>query len=230
MSQKGMARLAGLLYALAGGTGVFSYLYLPATFITAGDAGATARNIAEGASIYRLGIVSEVVSSLLLLCLAFTLYELLKDFGRSYARLMLSLIIVAVGVAVLNIVHLVAPLVLASSAASMSAFSTPQLDALALLFLKLRGNGVMLAQVFWGLWLLPFGLLVIRSGLFPKLLGVLLIGSCVAYVADSLAYFLSPGLLHILRRLLQPIEGLGEGSMMLWLLIVGVRRPMAPPN
>jgi len=226
-SPKAAARLAGVLYVLAGATGVFSYLYLPGAFIAPGDATETARRITDGALTYRLGIASDLASSIFLLLLALSLYELLKDHDRRYARLMVSLVAVAVAVAVVNVLKFIAPLILLSGADFLSAFSKPQQDALALVFLKLRSSGLALAQVFWGLWLFPFGLLVIKSALFPKILGVLLISACLAYVAQSLTFLVLPAYVHVVALVTQPIEGLGEGLMILWLLIKGTREPAA---
>ena len=79
-----------------------------------------------------------------------------------------------------------APLVLLSGADFLSVFSKPQLDALALAFLRVRSNGTSVAMVFWALWLFPFGVLVIRSGFFPRILGVLLIVGCFAYLTVSI--------------------------------------------
>jgi len=226
-SPKAAARLAGVLYVLAGATGVFSYLYLPGAFIAPADATETARRITDGALTYRLGIASDLASSIFLLLLALSLYELLKDHDRRYARLMVSLVAVAVAVAVVNVLNFIAPLILLSGADFLSAFSKPQQDALALVFLKLRSSGLALAQVFWGLWLFPFGLLVIKSALFPKILGVLLISACLAYVAQSLTFLVLPAYVHVVALVTQPIEGLGEGLMILWLLIKGTREPAA---
>jgi hypothetical protein len=103
----------------------------------------------------------------------------------------------------------------------MSAFASAQLDALALGFLTVRSDGLLIAQVFWGLWLFPFGVLVMRSGLFPKLLGILLIVACFAYVTDSVVFIVFPAYTHPLTHIMKALGGLGEGAMILWLLIKG---------
>jgi hypothetical protein len=224
-SPNSTARAAGILYLLSGLPGVFSYLYLPAAFLAPGDAVATARKIADAAPIYRLGILSDIVGQIFLILLALSLYDLLKDVDRKYARLMVALVAVGVAVQIASVSTLLAPLVLLSGADYWSVFTTPQLDALALFFLKLRGDALLISQVFWGLWLLPFGILVIRSGFFPRILGQLLIVACFGYVATSFMYLVLPDHVHPVVHFTQPLGALGEGVMIIWLLAKGARAP-----
>ena len=97
------------------------------------------------------------------------------------------------------------------------------MDALALAYLRLRSSGLVVAQLFWGLWLFPFGMLVIKSRLFPRILGVLLIVACVGYVSASSTFFVLPAYSHPVTHLAQLLGGLGECAMILWLLIKGVK-------
>jgi Domain of unknown function (DUF4386) len=81
-----------------------------------------------------------------------------------------------------------------------------------MLFLNLHHYGIVINEVFWGLWLLPFGLLVYKSGFLPRIIGAWLVLNCFAYLAQVVAGILFP---------LQ----FGELAIMLWLLIVGAKRP-----
>jgi hypothetical protein len=220
-STKAAARWAGVLYLLSGFPGVFSYLYIPGAFIVPGDAAATARHITDATLTYRVGILSDVVGQVFLVFLVLSLYSLLKDVDRRYARSMVILVAVGVAFEMANVLNLMAPLILLGSGAPMSAFASAQLDALALGFLTVRSDGLLIAQVFWGLWLFPFGVLVMRSGLFPKLLGILLIVACFAYVTDSVVFIVFPAYTHPLTHIMKALGGLGEGAMILWLLIKG---------
>jgi hypothetical protein len=98
-----------------------------------------------------------------------------------------------------------------------------------MLFLRLHAEGNTINEIFWGLWLFPFGLLVLRSGFFPRLLGVWLIVAGFCYLALSLTSLLVPQYQDIVFTVAQPAL-LGEVAIMLWLLIKGanVRALSAP--
>ncbi len=118
-----------------------------------------------------------------------------------------------------------APLVLLSGADWLSAFSRPQLEGLTMVFLKLYNLGIHLAMLFWGLWLLPFGILEIKSGFFPKVLGWLLFVACAGYVVVSVTAILYPARLAAVNGVMMPFYSVGEGATILWLLIMGAKVP-----
>jgi hypothetical protein len=137
-----------------------------------------------------------------------------------------TLVLISVPITFLNVLNEIAALTLLHGDQLGSALDTPQRDALALLFLGLHGDGVNLANIFFGLWLFPFGLLVMRSGFLPRILGALLILNGFAWVAVSLTAFLLPAYLDLVNRI-AIIPELGELWMMAYLLIKGVRVPPA---
>jgi uncharacterized membrane protein YwzB len=222
-SVKSSARRAGMLYLLLAIVGPFNTVYVPGAFIVPGDATATARNITAAELTYRLGILSELAVDVVFLVLVATLYELLKHADGLQARLMVIFVSVSVAFGLVNLLVQMAPLVLLSGAGFLSAFTKSQLDALALGFLRLRSNGIQLAIAFWGLWLFPFGVLVIKSGLFPKLLGVLLIVGCFAYLTVSGTALVAPAQRAIVDRIAMPFYLIGELSMIVYLLAKGAR-------
>jgi uncharacterized membrane protein YwzB len=220
---KATGRLAGVLYVVMGIPAWYSLMYIPSAFVVRDDAAATARNIMQGELVFRLGILSEVVSQITFLYLALILYKLFKDVDREQARLLVTLVAVSVAIEIVNCLNLIAPLILLSGADFLSVFTKPQLDALALGFLKLRNSGINLVSVFWGLWLLPFGILVIKSGVIPKILGFLLIAACFGYVAESVTSILFPDYMHAVSRVTLPLGGIGELSIVMWLLVKGAK-------
>jgi hypothetical protein len=125
-----------------------------------------------------------------------------------------------------NLINEIAPLILLSGADFLSVFSQPQLDALALGFLRLRESGVGIATAFWGLWLLPFGILVIKSGFIPKLIGVLLIVGCFGYLAQSFTAIALPAHLPVVVNLTLPLVLPGELLVVIWLLAKGAKVPL----
>jgi hypothetical protein len=139
---------------------------------------------------------------------------------------MVALFLISVAIGFVNEVNNIAALILFRGAEFLSAFDKPQLDALGMLFLRLRGRGLVVNALFWGLWLFPFGLLVMRSGFIPRILGILLIINGFAYVLASLTSLLAPAYAAVVNRFAF-IPETGELWIMLWLLIKGVR--VQPP-
>ena len=213
------ARLAGTLYVLMAVLNILSMFYFGRAFVVSGDAAATAHNILEHEFTYRLGILVGLVAQILFLFLACTLYELFKDVDRNKARLML-LVTAGIAVTLVNLVNGFAPLILLSGANYLSAFTKPQLEALALGFLRLKSSGTLVALPFWGLWLFPFGMLVIKSSFLPRVLGVLLIVAGFAYPLWSFTSIVLPAYARVVSQMVMPLE-FGELPIIFWLLVKG---------
>lgn len=121
-----------------------------------------------------------------------------------------------------NVLNEIAPLILVSGPDFLSVFDKRQLDSMAFLFLRLHSEGINIASTFWGLWLFPFAMLVIRSGFIPRVLGILMMIAGAGYVVDSSTTILLPQYAHQVGHIAM-ILGLGELPIMFWLLIWGVR-------
>lgn len=174
------ARLAGFLYLLMGPFAVFSVLYLRSVLYVSEDAAATANNVLASEGLFRLGIVSAFVYQIIFMFLVLSLYRLFKFTNRNMALLMLALVLVSIPIAFLNELNKFAILSLLSGNEYLSAFEKTQLYAQVQFFYDLHERGILIAQVFWGLWLLPLGMLVYKSGFLPKTIGALLViaGHC----------------------------------------------------
>ncbi len=221
------ARVAGLLYLLVVLTGPFVLIYVPGKLFAPGDAAATASNILAHESLFRAYIVVEIVSELLFVSVVLALYRLLKGVGQQLATVMALLILIEVPLAFLSVVTHVATLTFVRGADFLAVFDEPQRNALAMLFLNWDQQGVLISEIFWGLWLLPLGLLVYRSGFIPRFLGVWLIFNGLAYVTMSFTGLLLPQHQKTVFTIATPVL-FGEVAFMLWLLIVGARvRPSA---
>jgi hypothetical protein len=210
------ARLAGFLYLLTVPLGIFGSLYVPSKLIMPGDAGTTAKNLLASESLFRLGIVSDLLAPLVLILVVLLLYKLLKPVNKNMAWLMVIFLLLGVPIALFNKVNQFAALQLLSGTDYLTVFTREQLQALALLFLGLHNQGSTIAFVFWGLWLFPLGYLVFKSGFLPKILGILLMIACFGYVIDSFATFLG------YRLNIGMFAALGELLFILWLVIKGV--------
>ena len=224
---KTTARTAGVLYLMLAVTGGFSMLYVP-SLIVPGDAAATANNIVAHESLFRIGIVSGLICQVVFVFLALALYKLFKGVNNRHASVMVVLVVVAVPVAFLNMLNQLAALHVLSGADYLRVFETGQLKALAMLFLDLHGQGLLIVEILWGLWLLPLGLLVIKSRFIPGFVGILLVIGCFGYLIDFLTRLLFPDYTAIVS----PIAGaskFGELAMILWLLIKGVKGQQTAP-
>jgi uncharacterized protein DUF4386 len=212
------ARVAGLLYLVAGLPAIFSLQYVPRVLIVGGDAAATADRIQGSEWLLRLAIVGELISSIAFIFLGMTLYRLFREVDQGRASVMLVLVLISVPISLLSVVGELGALTLLGGADYLSVFGSGQLDALALVLLRLHDYGLLVAQIFWGLWLFPLGLLAFRSGFAPRIIGVLLIFNGIAYVAHSLTAVLWPQHAGLVALVALLPEALGEGSFILWLL------------
>ncbi|MBU4099643.1 DUF4386 domain-containing protein [Patescibacteria group bacterium] len=117
-----------------------------------------------------------------------------------------------------------APLILLSGADFLKVFDPSQLNALVMFFLNLYNYAIIIVGIFYGLWLYPFGYLVFKSGFIPKILGVLLIISCFAYLIDSFSFLLIPSHHVAISNFISIPISIGEFSMIFWLLFKGVKK------
>lgn len=223
-STKKTARIAGALYLVVVVSGIFSLLYVPSQLIVWDDASATVANIVASELLFRLGIVSGLICYLAFLVLPLVLHELLKPVNKTYALLMVVLAVVSVPIAYINMISKLDVLTLISGGEYTNAYQADQLHAQVMLLLESHNNGILIVQLFWGLWLLPFGYLVFKSGFLPKIFGILLMAGCFGYLIDFLGYFLFPGYGDtIIPTLVGLPASLGETGICLWLLMVGIQ-------
>ena len=218
MNPNKTARIAGFLYLLLMLFGAFGLLYAPNALVVQGDAVVTANNIMANEFLFRLRIVSTLISQVVNIFLVIFLYKLLKPVNKNYAALMVIFILVAVPIAMLSVLNKVAVLLLLSGAGYLAVFATNQLQALVPVFLDLHEYGMSIAGIFWGLWLFPMGYLVFKSNYIPKIIGVLLIIGGMGYLVDFVTFFVFPTFGVVLSE----YAFLGEVLMVFWLLIKGV--------
>jgi len=222
LSQRKAVTVLRILYPIWFVIGLFSIMYVPSTLIVSGDATATANNIMDNELLFRMGIAGSLIVQLIQILVVLVLYKLLKPVNKNYAVLMVVFALVGIPISMLNTLNRVAALVLLNGADFLEVFGVDQLHALVMLFLNLNEQGVMIAQLFWGLWLFPLGYLVYKSGYFPRILGVLLMIGCFGYLLDSFSNFLFN------EEIILPVSILltsGEILFMGWLLIKGANLP-----
>src|SRR5256884_8352092 len=223
-SPKRLARIAGVLYLLVGIFGGFAEGFVEPKMYVAGNAATTASNLLANSGLVRLGVVADLFQATVWVFLGMTLYLLLKHVHKGVARAMVVLVAIGASIVCLNAVFEFEGLRAATGAVNLAAFGTAGSNALVLLLLDTQHYGIFIAQIFFGLWLVPLGYLAYKSaGWFPKWLGVLLIVGGACYLVDLLAQFLVPDFAQNLHIFFSVVPAIAEISMVLYLLVIGVK-------
>jgi hypothetical protein len=221
-STRNPGRFAGSLYLLFSIVGFFAMEYVPGKLIVHGNAAATAGNIAASETLFRVGIAAQLICHAGFIFVVLALYHLLKGVNRRHASLMVTLLVVQIPIVFVNELNSIAALILVRGADFLSLFEKPQREALAMMFLNLHFDGIVVDEIFMGLWLLPLALLVYRSRFLPRFLGAWLVLDGFAWVTLSLTEILSPQYYDKVSTYSQPAL-FGEIAFMLWLVIKGAR-------
>jgi len=224
-SLKKQSRIAAALYFLNGLPAPFALLYVPSVLLVRGDATATANNVRDSETLLRLGMAGELFSSTVVIFAVLAFYSLFKAVSGKHARAMLVLMLISVPISYLNVLNDLAAITFARGPEFLSSFAEPQRDAFVLFFLRLHNQGLVLAQIFWGLWLFPFGILIWRSGFIPRIIGVFAIIAGCGYVIGSSASLFLPTYAGVIGQYAMILQA-GELSF-IWMLIWGAKDQLA---
>jgi len=224
---KKTARIAGLIYLSMIITAPFAMIYVPNKLIVSGNATATANNILAHETMFRLSILGDLIGQVIFICLGVVFYRLLREVNRTWALLMLSFVITSAAFCFLNVINDLAALILFRGGEFLGVFEKPQRDALAMFFLRLYSYGQFIAEMFWGLWLFPLGLLIYRSGFIPRVIGVWLMINCCGWLVLSITALFFRQNYNALFGYMQPVL-FGEMALMLYLLIRGANVKALP--
>ncbi len=218
--ERTIGRLAGILYLIVVVMGVFTLVYEPSQVIVTGGPEAAVNNITVHSSLFRASIAAFLIKQVAFLLLPLALYTLLRSVHHTAAILMAVLAVVSVPIALVSVVNKLDAVNLLTSAQRLT-LSPSALQAQVMHALDAYGNGLLVTTLFWGLWLLPFGYLVFRSGFLPKVLGASLILGGLVYVAQVLLAILAPAL--ELPSVMRLPAAVGEIGICLWLLFGSAR-------
>jgi hypothetical protein len=211
------ARMAGVCQLMEALTAAFGQVIIPGKLVVAGNAATTAANILGHERLFWLGFVLSLIGVAFHIAWALLMYELLNAVNRSVSRLAAFVILVGCAIQALTCLLYLAPLIILQGASSLSAFTPEQLQALALLFLKLNDYAFQIYLVFFGAWCLLIGYLIFRSTFLPRILGALLAISGLGW-----ATYLYPPLAHRVYPFIAAASALGEIPLELWLIVMGV--------
>jgi hypothetical protein len=218
------AKIAGFLYLAYILVEILTDAFVLSPLVEFGDAALTANNIMTHRFQFQLSFLGILLSGVLFLMAAWALYSLLKPVNKNLALLFLLLNMGGVAIQCVNDLNLMAAHLLLNSTQAAKAFQADQLQALIMVFLELNDKGTWASQIFFGAWLFPLGYLVFKSGFVPKVLGVVLMVHCFAWLATFLQFFLIPSFTAI-TYISYPLGFIAEFGFTLWLLIKGVKEP-----
>lgn len=219
--RKKTARIAGLWY-LGFTLGPFYLLYVPSKTIVQNDASATAAQVLGHETLYRWGLLAETLGAVIFIGLSLALYRLFVDVNRHRARQLVALVLVSAALGLMTAVFSAGALLVFRGGSAFAGFDNPTREAVGMLLIRIRGQANGINQLFWGLWLFPFGSLVVSSRFLPRWLGYWLLLDGVAWVVLSVTWFLAPHHTDALFRYFQPVF-MAELAAMLWLLIMGAK-------
>lgn len=227
MPTKRLARTAGLLYLVVVVAGIFALMYVPSQLKIGADPAAAMAAVIAHEGLFRAGIAASLVCYLAFLLLPLVLYRLLSPYGRGTAMVMVALAVASVPLSFANVGHRLAVLDLTSGAEYLRGMAPDALAQQVMLSLKAYSKGMILNQVFWSLWLGPFGYLVYKSGILPRVLGMLLMVGSAGYAIEAFGYILVADFATLPGAgLLSVAASLGEIGTCLWLCIMGAREPV----
>jgi hypothetical protein len=225
-SLKKTSRIAGLWY-LGFTLGPFYLLYVPSRTVVHDDAAATAAQVLAHETLFRWGMLTETLGAVIFVGLALALYRLFEGVDRHRAGQLLVLVLVSAALVAVAALFNAAALAVFRGNAPFAALDARTREAIGMLLIRMHGQANGINQMFWGLWLLPFGWLVVRSGFLPRWLGYWLLLDGLAWVILSVTWFLAPDRTDFLFRYFQPVF-MAELAAMFWLLIVGAKeQPLA---
>jgi hypothetical protein len=219
-SPRRKARIAGALYLVVIVLGLYAELFVRGPIIVAGEAAATARNILAHQGLWRLSVAFDLAAGGAYAAVTVLLYELLAPVNRTLSRIAAVFSLLGIAVGAVSALFQMAALYLIAGPPYLAAFTPAQLAALARLFVRLHGEAGGIGIIFFGVYCLAIGWLIFRSTFMPRIIGVLMALAGAAYLIDSVAGILAPNL-DLFAWILAP-SFIGEASLTLWLLVVGV--------
>ena len=219
---KKTAKLTGFLYFLLALAAIYSYMYVSPKIMVAGDIAATAKKMLDNEFLFRTSIASDIITNILFVILIIFLYRLFRHVNETLSLFMAGLAFVAIPVSFTGeSLRLIALEIFKGNL--LRSFSTEQAQDVSATVLKIGNYTGQLVTFHWGLWLIPMGWLVYKSGFIPKILGILLFINGFGYMISSITFILFPGSLTAVSKIVYPTFFVGELPLIFWLMIKGIR-------
>ncbi len=222
ITNKNLARIAGLCYLIVILTGLFAEVFVRQALKVSGNALATAKHIQSSEMLYRWGLVADLMNFVFGIPCVLIIYFLFKRVNKFLLQIALTFVIIQTAIIAVNLLNQASPLLLLSNDAYLNTFQPNQLATLAQLSLNVQGIGYAIGLVFFGMYCLLVGYVIVKSKMIPSILGILYLISGMGYLINSFTMLLSKDFANpIFTYVAIPIF-IGELSLCLWLLIKGV--------
>ena len=222
ISDKKLARIAGLCYLIVIATGLFSEVFVRQALRVPNNALATAQNIQTHELLFRWGFVADIINFVVGLPTIIIIYHFFKRVNKLLVQIALAFVIIQTAIIAVNLLNQISPLLILSDESYLNTFQPNQLATLSLLSLNLQAQGYGIGLVFFGFYCLIIGFLILKSSLLPQVLGVLYATAGLCYLINSFIMFLSKGFENPMFMYLAIPIFIGELSLCLWLLIKGI--------
>ncbi|MFM7358228.1 MAG: DUF4386 domain-containing protein [Sediminibacterium sp.] len=222
ISDKNLARIAGLCYLIVIATGLFSEVFVRQALRVSNDALTTAHNIQTYEMLFRWGFVADLVNFVIGLPSVIIIYFLFKRVNKLLLQIALTFVIIQTAIIAVNLLNQISPLLILSNETYLNTFQPNQLATLSLLSLNLQAQGYAIGLVFFAFYCLIIGFVIYKSQMLPKILGILYVITGLGYLTNSFTMFLSKGFANPMFTYLAIPIFIGELSLCLWLLIKGV--------
>jgi len=222
ISDKNLARIAGLCYLIVIATGLFSEVFVRQALRVPNNALATAQNIQTHELLFRWGFVADIINFVVGLPTVIIIYHFFKRVNKLLVQIALAFVIIQTAIIAVNLLNQISPLLILSDESYLNTFQPNQLATLSLLSLNLQAQGYGIGLVFFGFYCLIIGFLILKSSLLPQVLGVFYATAGLCYLINSFIMFLSKGFENPMFMYLAIPIFIGELSLCLWLLIKGI--------
>lgn len=233
ISTRATSRITGVLYLTIIFAGIFAEFFVRGSLIVPGDAAATAANVTASNALFRYGITADLIMIMSDVAVALLFYVLLKPVSHTLALLAAFFRLAQAATLGINLLNLFFGMQLIGGAGYLAVVDGAQRQALALMFMEAHDTGYRIALVFFALNCFILGYLMLKSGVFPKILGGLMVFAGLGYLTDSVAAFILPNYadFELMFGLIVFVPAvIGELSLALWLLVRGVTVRSAPQS
>ncbi|MBK7682984.1 MAG: DUF4386 domain-containing protein [Bacteroidia bacterium] len=222
ISDKNLARIAGLCYLVVIATGLFSEVFVRQALRVSNDALTTAYNIQANEMLFRWGFVADLINFVVGIPTILIIYHFFKKSHKILLQIALALVIIQTAIIAVNLLNQITPLLLLSNDTYLNTFQQGELATLSLLSLNIQSQGYAIGFVFFGFYCILIGFVIYKTNAMPRIIGVLYALAGLCYLINSFAMFLSKGFANPMFVYLAIPIFIGELSVCLWLLIKGI--------
>ncbi len=215
------ARLAGFLYLIVVLASSYA-LFSTSSLIVSGDVAATAANIRASEMTFRLAFSANLLSAVSYVAVVAILFTLLEPVSRTYSAVAAFTGLAGCAMSGASMVNQLAVLHYLGDAGALAAFGTAGVESLARAHFRFGGLANSINLVFFGLYCVTLGLLILGARFMPRIFGALLVIGGFAWLAGSFTQFRQLPFAAEASPYFMGSGAFGEIAFTLWIMIMGV--------